>query len=155
MNRPAPLTREALRRVQAQDAIVHHTTLASASMAIPVPLVDVATELAIQVRMARKLCALYGAQFNAAGAREVITGIVGGLSFGALSTAALRYISFASYFAGTLPSAGLTAAYTFAIGELLLERLEKHGRIDLPPADSDAPSTQEATGNHRQESPSP
>lgn len=134
MNNPAPLTREGLRRVQAQDAIVHHTTLAAASMAIPVPLVDVATELAIQVRMAKKLCELYVAEFTVAGAREVITGIVGGLSFGALSTAALRYISFASYFAGTLPSAGLTAAYTFAIGELLLERLEQHGSIEQPAA---------------------
>ena len=132
MNTPAPLTRKALRRIEAQDAIVHHTTMAAASMAIPVPLLDVATELTIQVRMAKKLCELYGAQFNVAGAREVITGIVGGLSFGALSTAALRYISFASYFAGTLPSAGLTAAYTFTIGELLLERLETYGRIDLP-----------------------
>ncbi|HEY0844905.1 MAG TPA: DUF697 domain-containing protein [Noviherbaspirillum sp.] len=155
MKRPVPLTREALRRIHAQDAVVHHTTLAAASMAIPVPLVDVATELAIQVRMAKKLCTLYGAEFTADGAREVITGIVGGLSFGALSTAALRYISFASYFAGTLPSAGLTAAYTFAIGELLVERLERHGRIDLPPDENNdkppQPAGAPASGQPQQE----
>lgn len=133
MNKPAPLTRAALRRIRARDVIVHHTTLAAGSMVIPIPGLDVATELGIQVRMVKKLSDLYGAEFTAAGAREVITGIVGGLSFGALSTAALRYISFASYFAGTLPSAGLTAAYTYTIGELLVERLEKFGRIDLPP----------------------
>lgn len=133
MNKPAPLTRAGLRRIHARDVIVHHTTLAAGSMVIPIPGLDVAAELGIQVRMVKKLCDLYGAEFTASGAREVITGIVGGLSIGALSTAALRYISFASYFAGTLPSAGLTAAYTYTIGELLVERLEKHGRIDLPP----------------------
>jgi uncharacterized protein (DUF697 family) len=132
MNKPAPLSRAALRRIRARDLIVHHATIAAGSMAIPIPGLDVATELGIQVRMVKKLCQLYGAEFTAAGAREVITGIVGGLSFGALSTAALRYISFASYFAGTLPSAGLTAAYTYTIGELLVGRLEQYGRIDLP-----------------------
>ena len=133
MNKPAPLTRAALRRIRAQDVIVHHTTLAAGSMAIPVPLLDIATELGIQVRMVKKLCELYGAEFNVTGAREVVTGIIGGISFGSLGTTALRYLSFASYFAGTLPAAGLTAAYTYTVGELLLERLEQHGRIDLPP----------------------
>jgi uncharacterized protein (DUF697 family) len=132
MNKPAPLTRAALRRIRARDAVVYHTTLAAGSMAIPIPGLDVATELGIQVRMVKKLCELYGAEFTIRAAREVVTGIVGGLSFGALSTAALRYISFASYFAGTLPSAGLTAAYTYTVGELLVDRLERYGSIDLP-----------------------
>jgi uncharacterized protein (DUF697 family) len=82
--------------------------------------------------MAKKLCALYGAEFNRNAARDVITGILGGLSPGSLSATALRYLSFASYFAGTLPSAGLSAAYTYVLGELLLGRLIANGRIDLP-----------------------
>jgi len=132
MTAPAPLTRAALRRLHAQDVIVRYTSMAGASMAIPVPLLDMATALSIQIRMAKKLCALYGAEFNRTAARDIVTGILGGLSPGSLSATALRYLSFASYFAGTLPSAGLSAAYTYVLGELLLERLIASGRIDLP-----------------------
>lgn len=132
MSTAAPLTCNALRRIRADDVIVSHSVLAAGSMAIPLPLLDVATELGIQLRMAKKLCALYDADFTATRARAVITGIVGGLSIGALSAATLRYVSIAGYFAGTLPAAGLAAAYTYAIGKLLLDRLDEHGRFDVP-----------------------
>lgn len=147
MTQPAPLTLAALRRIHARDIIVRYTGLAAGSMWIPVPGLDVATELGLQMRMVQKLCELYGAEFTATGAREVITGIIGGLSIGALSTAALRYISFASYFMGTLPSAGLTAAYTYIAGELLTDRLERYGRIDLPHEETagDSPHPAETT----------
>ena len=132
MKAPAPLTRAALRRLHAQDVILRHTSLAGASMVIPVPLLDMATALTVQVRMAKKLCVLYGAEFNRTAARDIVTGVLGGLSPDSVSATALRYLSFASYFTGTLPSAGLSAAYTYVLGELLLERLIASGRIDLP-----------------------
>ncbi len=132
MKAPAPLTRAALRRLHAQDVILRHTSLAGASMVIPVPLLDMATALSIQIRMAKRLCVLYGAEFNRTAARGIVTGALGGLSPGSVRATALRYLSFASYFTGTLPSAGLSAAYTYVLGELLLERLIANGRIDLP-----------------------
>lgn len=138
MNAPAPLTRSALRRLRAQDMVLRHTSLAAASMAIPIPLLDMATALSIQIRMAKKLCALYHAPFELATARPIISGMLGGMSLGSLGTAGLRYLSYASYFAGTLPSAALSAAYTYALGELLLARLAAHGRIDLPTPDEAA-----------------
>jgi uncharacterized protein (DUF697 family) len=132
MSKVAPLTRSALRRIHAQDLVISYTALAAASMAIPVPLLDAAAELAIQLRMAKKLCELYEADFTAERARAAITGIVGGLSLGAVSAATLRYVSIAGYFAGTLPAAGLAGAYTYAIGIMLVDRLEEHGKFELP-----------------------
>lgn len=132
MSQAAPLTRAALRRIHAQDLILKYTGLAAASMAIPIPVLDAATELVIQLRMAKKLCELYEADFTTERARAVLTGIVGGLSMGAVSAATLRYASIAGYFAGTLPSAGLAGAYTYAIGNLLVDRLDEHGRFDVP-----------------------
>lgn len=129
---PAPLTRAALRRLHAQDVILQHTSLAGASMVIPLLGLDMAAALTVQIRMAQKLCALYQVEFNQRAACGVITGILGGLSIGSVSATALRYLSFASYFAGTLPSVGLSAAYTWVLGKVLLERLIAHGRIDLP-----------------------
>ena len=141
-DRVPTLTRAAMqRRLRAGDIVLAHTALATGSMFVPLPLLDVATELTVQVRMARKLCQLYDAPFPSTGAYEVITGLVGGISYGALSVTALRYISYAGYFAGTAPSASTTAAYTWLLGELLIERLETTGRIDLPPAEPAAPAT--------------
>jgi uncharacterized protein (DUF697 family) len=144
MKAPAPLTRAALRRLHAQDVIVRHTSMAGASMVIPVPLLDMAAALSIQIWMAKKLCILYGAEFNRTMARDIITGVLGGLSPGSVSATALRYLSFASYFTGTLPSAGLSAAYTYVLGELLLERLIVSGRIDLPSPRESRPSASPA-----------
>jgi len=127
-----PLTRAALRRLHGQDLVIHHTAMAAGTMVIPVPLLDAAAELAIQIRMAKKLCMLYGVDFNKEHARAVITGIVGGISLGAISAAGLRYLSFASNFAGTLPSASLAAVYTYTIGTMLLDRLEQHGKLEIP-----------------------
>jgi uncharacterized protein (DUF697 family) len=121
------------RRMRAGDIVLAHTAMATGTMFIPWYGVDVATEFAVQVRMARELCKLYGAPFPDSGAFEVITGLLGGISYGALSVAAVRGISFVSYFAGNLPSATTTAAYTWLLGEVLIERLETTGRIDLPP----------------------
>jgi uncharacterized protein (DUF697 family) len=140
MKTPAPLTRAALRRLHAQDVILRHTSMAGASMVIPVPLLDMATALSVQIRMAQKLCVLYGAEFNRTAARGIVTGALAGLSPGSVSATALRYLSFASYFTGTLPSAGLSAAYTYVLGELLLERLIAGGRIDLPSPRESRPS---------------
>lgn len=147
MKAPAPLTRAALRRLHAQDIILRHTSLAGASMVIPIPLLDMATALSIQIRMAKKLCVLYGAEFNRTAAGGIVTGALGSLSPGSVSATALRYLSFASYFTGTLPSAGLNAAYTYVLGELLLERLIACGRIDQPsPRESRSPATPAISG---------
>jgi uncharacterized protein (DUF697 family) len=143
MKTPAPLTRAALRRLHAQDVILRHTSMAGASMVIPVPLL--ATALSVQIRMAKKLCMLYGAEFNRTAAGGIITGALAGLSPGSVNATALRYLSFASYFTGTLPSAGLSAAYTYVLGELLLERLIAGGRIDLPSPRESRPSAAPAS----------
>jgi uncharacterized protein (DUF697 family) len=136
-----PITPEALkRRMRAGDIVLGHTALATGSMFVPWPVVDVAAEFAVQVRMARQLCKLYDAPFPDSGSFEVITGLVGGVSYGALSVTALRFISFGSYFAGNLPSATTTAAYTWLLGELLIERLETTGRIDLPAPEEPRPA---------------
>lgn len=132
MKAPAPLTQATLRRLHAQDIVLQHTSLAGACMVIPVPLLDIATALAVQLRMAKKLCVLYGARFDRTAARGIITGALGNLSPDSVRAMMLRYLSFVSCFTGTLPSAALNAAYTYILGELLLERLIANGRIDMP-----------------------
>jgi uncharacterized protein (DUF697 family) len=141
MSQPAPLTRASLRRIRARDLVVHHTALATGSMVVPIVGLDVAVQLAVQVRMARELCKLYQAPFDATGVREVVIGLVGGRSAEAVRVTALRYLSFASYFVGRLPSAGMTAGYTWMLGGLLIDRLETTGRIDVPDGTAaDAPA---------------
>ena len=58
---PQPLTREGLRRMCAREIIPDHTLLTAASAAIPLALAGAAASVAVQVRMAERLCALYGA----------------------------------------------------------------------------------------------
>lgn len=132
MTAPTPLTRAGLRRIRAKDLVTGHTALAAGSMLVPFTGLDIAAQIAVQLRMARELCRLYGAPFNAVHARAVIEGLAGDRSQAAGPVTALRLLSLASYFAGTLPSAGMTAGFTWMLGMLLIERLERAGHIDAP-----------------------
>ncbi|TCW87406.1 hypothetical protein C5O80_05710 [Burkholderia sp. SRS-46] len=118
--------------MQARDIVLRHAAAAAASSAIPVPLLDLAAGVSIQIRMARQLCALYGVRFTPHVVRQVVTGIVENVPANDLSGPVLRYVSFAGYFTGPLVSGGLTAAYTYVLGEVLIERLASHQRIDVP-----------------------
>jgi len=128
----SPLTRRQWRQQRAGQLVGRYTVLASGSTWVPVPGLDLGVELWLQIRMARELCALYGAPFSAAAAGEVASGLVGGTSLKARTVTALRYVSFATYWTGGLPSLATTAGFTWLLGQLLIERLEAHGRIELP-----------------------
>lgn len=132
LSKRQPLTRRQWCRQQAHRLVWRYTALATASTCVPAPGLNLGVELLLQIRMARQLCGLYGATFSVAAAGEVASGLLGGTSLKARSVAAMRYVSFATYWTGGVPSLATTAGFTWLLGELLIERLEAHGSIAYP-----------------------
>lgn len=123
-----------LRRLKGRQAIRDHALLAAGAMAIPVPLLDMATEAAIQVRMLKRLAHIHGVDFAEERAKALVAAAIGGFSTGWAAGSLLRYASFASYFTALWPSALLSSAITYGIGRLFEQHFERGGTFhDLSP----------------------
>jgi uncharacterized protein (DUF697 family) len=132
---PKPLhTSPLLCQLKAKQAVRDHALLAGGAMAIPVPLLDMAAEAAIQVRMVKRLAEIYGVDFAEERAKTLVVAALGGFSAGWAAAGLLRYASFAMYFANFWPSAILAAAITYAIGHVFIHHFSKGGSLhDLSP----------------------
>lgn len=120
--------------LKAKQAVRDHALLSGGAMVIPVPLLDMAAEAAIQVRMVKRLAEIYGVDFGEERAKTLVVAALGGFSAGWAAAGLLRYASFAMYFANFWPSAILSAAITYAIGQVFIHHFGKGGSLqDLSP----------------------
>lgn len=131
----APLRRNGtrsplLRDIRSRQTIRDHALLAAGAMVIPVPLVDMAAEAAIQVRMVKRLAEIHGVDFAEERAKTLVAAAIGGFSAGWAAGTLLRYASFASYFTNFWPSAALSSAITYGIGHLFAQHFSKGGQLD-------------------------
>lgn len=138
---PVPVTPKPLHaspmlcRLKAKQAVRDHVLLSGSAMVIPVPLLDMAAEAAIQVRMVKRLAEIYGVDFGEERAKTLVVAALGGFSAGWAAGNLLRYASFATYFTNFWPSAILSAAITYAIGQVFIHHFDKGGGLhDLSPA---------------------
>lgn len=123
-----------MRRLKAEQTVRDHALLAAGAMVIPVPLVDMAAEAAIQVRMVRRLAEIHDVDFAEERAKALVAAALGGFSAGWAAGALLRYASFATYFTNFWPSALLASSITYGIGRLFSHHFEQGGNLhDLSP----------------------
>lgn len=120
--------------LKAKQAVRDHALLSGGAMVIPVPLLDMAAEAAIQVRMVKRLAEIYGVDFGEERAKTLVVAALGGFSAGWAAGSLLRYANFATYFTNFWPSALLSAAITYAIGQVFIHHFDKGGGLhDLSP----------------------
>jgi uncharacterized protein (DUF697 family) len=104
---------------------------------MPIPGVDMAGMLGIQVRMVSKICRIYGETLRENAARAAVLSLAGGVLPATLATGFVSGLKFIPGF-GTLPGAAgaslLGGAMTYAIGRVFQEHLETHeSLIDFDP----------------------
>lgn len=135
-----------LRRQKARQTIHDHALLAGGAMAIPVPLLDIAAEAAIQVRMVHRLSEIYGLDFAEERAKALVAAAIGGFSTGLAANGVLR---FASYLLNFWTSAAASAAITYGIGRLFMHHFERGGRLEDLHPDTAARSLRQHARNWR------
>lgn len=140
-------------RMKAKQAVRDHALLSGSTAAVPVPILDMVADAAVQVRMIKRLAEIYGIDFAEERAKTLAVAALGGFSAGWAAGGLLRYASFALYFANFWPSAILSAAITYAIGQVFIHHFEQGGGLqDLSP-DAAASILKEKAMNMRKKKP--
>ena len=115
---------------QLADKIIQdHTLYAVAAAAIPVPLADVAAVTAVQLDLIRALAGVYGAGFDPAIGKGLVTAVVGA-SAARIGASALKAVPVLGLIPGVVAQAGLSAASTYAVGHLFQAHFAAQGTIE-------------------------
>jgi uncharacterized protein (DUF697 family) len=124
----APAHVNAARRFSQAHAIVErHATYSAAGGIIPLPIANVASVMAIIVRMVKMLSNLYGVPFERDRARALVVGMAGGATptgLGAITSSTLYYLVPASAVIGLAVSSVAAVACTRSIGRTFVEHFE-------------------------------
>jgi uncharacterized protein (DUF697 family) len=124
----APLGFNAVRRRSQAYAIVErHATYSAAGGIIPLPIINIASVTAINVRMVRMLSNLYGVPFERDRARAIVVGLAGGATptgLGAAAASTLYYVVPVSALIGLAVSSVAAVACTRSIGRVFVEHFE-------------------------------
>jgi uncharacterized protein (DUF697 family) len=120
------------RRVIARRIVERHRTYAAVGGLVPVPVANIASVTAINLRMVQQLSALYQVPFQRDRARAAIVSLIGGAApsgFGLATSSALMWIIPGGLFVGLGVSALSAGALTRAIGQVFAESFENGAQL--------------------------
>ena len=115
---------------QASAAITKYMYWSMGAGLIPVPLIDVAALLAIQLSMVAELARQYGQEFSRDRGKAIIGSLAGGIlpTAGALPVASLlKTLPLIGQTAGALTMPALAGASTYAVGRVFMQHFESGG----------------------------
>jgi uncharacterized protein (DUF697 family) len=125
------------RRAEAEAIVRRHATYAAVGGLIPLPLIDVASVTAINVRMVSRLARHYGVPFQHDRMRAIVIALMGGAAptgLAAVTTTTLMRLTPGASLAGLAVSSLTAAACTRGIGQFFLGHFEAGGGLpDLAP----------------------
>ena len=125
---PAPAEFDAARRLSRALVIVErHATYAAAGGIIPLPIANVASVMAIIVRMVKMLSNLYDVPFERDRTRAIVVAMAGGAmptGLAAVTISTLQYVVPASAIIGLAVSSTTAVACTRSIGRTFVEHFE-------------------------------
>lgn len=112
------------------DALVREQMLWSLGAGIiPVPVVDVAAVVAVQIRLVQRLCELYGVAYDEQKGKGIISAIIG-TSLAGIGASLIKAIPIVGALVGGASLAILSAGGTFAIGQVFIRHFEQGGTLD-------------------------
>lgn len=122
----------AKRRVIARRIVERHRTYAAVGGLVPVPVANIASVTAVNLRMVQQLSTLYQVPFQRDRARAAIVSLIGGAApsgFGMATSSALMWIIPGGMFVGLGVSALSAGALTRAIGQVFAESFENGAQL--------------------------
>ncbi len=135
---PMPESGDAvLRRSQALRIVQRHAAFSLAGGIIPLPIVNVASVMALIVRMVKKLSDHYGVPFEHDRARAIVIGLVGGAmptGLGVATASTLGSLVPGANLIGLAVSAISAGACTRGVGRIFIEHFESGATLSDFPA---------------------
>lgn len=124
---------------EAKSVVKKYLLGSMAAAMIPVPVVDTAAVVGVQLKMLHSLSNIYGVPFSANMGKSVLASLVGGLgaasvargTFGSL----IKLVPIVGSLAGAVTLPVLVGASTYAVGKVFIQHFEAGGTfLDFDPA---------------------
>ena len=101
---------------------------------IPVPFVDSATLVGLQIKMISELCKCYGIPFKRESVNAIISGLLGGTMTATVASGlrrgVLKHVPHVGYLASAVTEPILNFSSTYAIGTIFIQHFEKDGDLN-------------------------
>jgi uncharacterized protein (DUF697 family) len=127
-----PDASRSMRLLMANNKVKNYVIAASGVGLVPVPLLDLAAIMGIQVDLMRSLCKLYEVPFQENLVRSLLTALVGGagavVAMTALSSLA-KAIPVLGSVAGSAALSASAAGVTYATGQVFIDHFEAGGTL--------------------------
>ena len=117
----------------AMAAVYRYSALSAATGLIPVPLVDMAGFMAMQLMMLKKLCALYNIPFDSQRSKSAIAILASGISSTYLAASSTKLVPFIGAFSiAAMPA--VNGAFSYAVGRVFIQHFASGGTfLDFDP----------------------
>ena len=110
----------------AMATVYKYSALSAATGLIPMPLVDMAGLMAMQLMMLKKLCALYDIPFDSQRSKSAIAILASGISSTCVAVSSTKLIPFIGAFSiATMPA--VTGAFSYAVGRVFIRHFASGG----------------------------
>ncbi len=126
------------RLLQANEIVAHHVQWSIGVSIVPIPLLDMVTVLAVQLRMLKKLSDHYGIAFSENRVKiltaSLMAGLNSGLIGGKLFVSMSKLLPGIGTFLGITAMSAFSGAITYAIGQVFTQHFESGGTfLDFDP----------------------
>ena len=117
----------------AMAAVYKYSALSAATGLIPLPLVDMAGFMAMQLLMLRKLCALYNIPFDSQRSKSAIAILASGINSAYLAASSAKLVPFIGAFSiAAMPA--VNGALSYAVGRVFIQHFASGGTfLDFDP----------------------
>ncbi len=123
----------AVRETKALTVVRNYTLLSAGVGVVPLPLIDMAAMLALQMLMVRGLARLYGIPYAEQRVKAAVAGLIGGFDAGYVGYGALKMVPIFGIFSyAAMPA--INAAISYAVGRVFIQHFESGGTfLDFDP----------------------
>ena len=117
------------KREKADSIVLNHVGFAASAAFLPFPVADIAAVSAVQLNMMRQLSSLYRVGFMDSIGKNVISALVGG-SIARIGASLIKLIPGVGTFIGEVTMPVLSAASTYALGQVVASHFAKGGTLE-------------------------
>jgi uncharacterized protein (DUF697 family) len=117
------------KREKADSIILSHVGFAASAALLPLPIADIAAVGAVQLNMLRQLASLYRVGFIDALGKNIISALVGS-SLARVGASLIKLIPGVGTAIGEFTMPALSAASTYALGQVVASHFAKGGSLD-------------------------
>jgi len=106
-----------------------YVPMAAGAGIIPVPLVDIAAVMGVQLKMLAEISELYGKPFAESRAKSLVSALLGGVTSGALAASLLKALPGLGSVFGGISLSVAAGGTTYAVGHVFIRHFENGGTL--------------------------